>query len=193
MSVDLRNYVQVNINYHETKPLNRTRDTAILINVNGLNDKNDPAGRLNTHISKSTGKEVDYYVSLEDYKYAIDEYNKTVVIFGDYYKLRDSGTCAVWYDSNWRRVPNEDSHLTGKNLGKIDSDELPDQSTVHTDIIIDTEEDPKLYNYVKCFFSNGGIKLKIIGPTSKTGYPDVNIIKDIITYYNKIIPFLKPE
>ena len=29
MSVDLRNYVQVNINYNEVKPLNRTRDTAV--------------------------------------------------------------------------------------------------------------------------------------------------------------------
>ncbi len=111
MSVDLRNYVQVNINYNEVKSLNRTRDTAILFTVN-TND-NAPQNRLNSHIPENSSVEVDYFTSLTDYLYAIAKYNEN-----------------------------------------IDEEENP---------IVDTNESPILYNYVKCFFANGGVKLKIIG------------------------------
>lgn len=113
MSVDLRNYVQVNINYNEVKPLNRTRDTAILFTVNTA--LSAPQGRLNTHIPEGGSVEVDYYTSLADYEYAIKTYNDAI----------PSG-----------------------------SEETP---------IADNSQSPILYNYVKCFFANGGVKLKIIG------------------------------
>lgn len=111
MSVDLRNYVQVNINYNEVKPLNRTRDTAVLFTVN--TSDNAPQGRLNSHIPESGSKAVDYFTSLADYLYAIAKYNEN-----------------------------------------LPSGEQP---------IVDTDQAPILYNYVKCFFANGGVKLKIIG------------------------------
>lgn len=41
MSVDLRNYVNININYHETQPLNRTRDTAVLISLEDIRPVNE--------------------------------------------------------------------------------------------------------------------------------------------------------
>lgn len=34
MSVDLRNFIQINLKYFQAKPLNRTRDTAVLISTN---------------------------------------------------------------------------------------------------------------------------------------------------------------
>lgn len=111
MSVDLRNYVQVNINYNEVKPLNRTRDTAVLFTVNTNN--NAPQGRLNSHIPENGSEAVDYFTSLADYLYAIEKYNES-----------------------------------------LQEEEQP---------IVDTDQDPILYNYVRCFFANGGVKLKIVG------------------------------
>lgn len=111
MSVDLRNYVQVNINYNEVKPLNRTRDTAILFTVN--TNANAPQGRLNSHIPENGSEAVDYFTSLADYLYAIEKYNES-----------------------------------------LEEEEQP---------IVDTDQDPILYNYVRCFFANGGVKLKIVG------------------------------
>lgn len=115
MSVDLRNYVQVNINYREVKPLNRTRDTAILFTVN--RELYAPLDRLNTHTPAGSEEEVDYYTSLADYVDAIAKYNA----------------------------------------------DLPSGETA----IVDSKEAPILYNYVKCFFNNGGVKLKIIGASSE--------------------------
>lgn len=111
MSVDLRNYVQVNINYNEVKPLNRTRDTAVLFTVN--TNANAPQGRLNSHIPENGSEAVDYFTSLADYLYAIEKYNEN-----------------------------------------LEEEEQP---------IVDTDQDPILYNYVRCFFANGGVKLKIVG------------------------------
>lgn len=111
MSVDLRNYVQVNINYNEVKPLNRTRDTAVLFTVN--TKANAPQGRLNSHIPENGSEAVDYFTSLADYLYAIEKYNES-----------------------------------------LQEEEQP---------IVDTDQDPILYNYVRCFFANGGVKLKIVG------------------------------
>lgn len=34
MSVDLRNFIQINLKYFQAKPLNRTRDTAVLVSIN---------------------------------------------------------------------------------------------------------------------------------------------------------------
>lgn len=104
MSVDLRNYVQVNINPHEVKPLNRTRDTAILFTL--TEGSSGIGNKLNTHIPEGGSAAVDYYVSLADYDYAVKTYNA--------------------------------AHSTAQ--------------------ITDS-----LQLYVKCFFANGGIKLKIIG------------------------------
>lgn len=111
MSVDLRNYVQVNINYHEAKPLNRTRDTAVLFTVNTAADA--PQARLNTHTPKGGSKAVNYFVSVADYQYAIAQYNATI------------------------------------------DPEAPDAETPIDENV--------LLKYVKCFFNNGGVKLRIIG------------------------------
>lgn len=73
MSVDLRNYVQVNINYHQAKPLNRTRDTVVLFTLASGNGA--PGDKLNSHTPDGAEDPVDYYVSLADYDYAVDTYN----------------------------------------------------------------------------------------------------------------------
>ena len=73
MSVDLRNYVQVNINYHQAKPLNRTRDTVVLFTL--ASGTGAPGDKLNTHVPKGAEDSVDYFDSLADYDYAVDTYN----------------------------------------------------------------------------------------------------------------------
>lgn len=114
MSVDLRNYVQVNINYHESKPLNRSRDTVVLFTVN--TDDSAPQGRLNTHVPSGASEPVDYYTSLADYLGAIKAWN------------------------------DDESHSKAQ--------------------IVDNKTNPVLYNFVKCYFANGGVKLRVVGTDS---------------------------
>lgn len=157
MSVDLRNYVQVNIRYNEVKPLNRTRDTAVLFTLDS--DENAPRDRLNSHTPVNGTSEVDYFVSLADYVYAIAQYNANVAVkTNDYYNITDDADpYRIWSGSTWTASQTAGS---GRELGTIVIADLPANPPLE---IIDTDENPVLYNYVKCFFANGGVKLKIKG------------------------------
>lgn len=48
MSIDLRNFVQINLNYFLTKPLDRIRDTAVLLTCDETIDKNKIYSSFNT-------------------------------------------------------------------------------------------------------------------------------------------------
>ena len=105
--IDLRNLVQVNLKYFLAKPLNRIRDTAVLLVTNQT---------IFNHLD-------GIYSSLAEYEAAIAAYNSTAA---------------------------------------------------QADRITDNAASPILYNYLKCFYNNGGVKLHIIGGyTTSTAIPDV--------------------